>query len=599
MAERKTLNVNGRSRTITVDDPDMPLLYALRDNLVSNGPLFGCGLAQCGACTVHVDGKAVRSCVMPLSKVRPEQKVVTIEGLGRGNRLHPVQRAFIEEQAVQCGYCINGMIMESAAFLAEQQEARPRRRSRRRSPTTSAAAAPMPASCARSSAPPAQREGGNHDQAFQSSRAATCSRAAARSSSASRSPAADTALAAAAAAAAAAGDHRGRCVPRHRCARPGHGLFRQGRSRHRRAHRAARRCAPRSSTCRSTSVSVVEGDTALTPDQGKTWGSLTIQLGGMQIRNAAATARAALLEQAAKRLGAKPEELSVANGVDPRRQPARQLWRADRRQDVRAQARPRQAGEVQGSEGLQDRRQAGAARRYPGQGDRRASPTSTTSACAACCMAAWSGRRRSAPSSKASTKARSRTSPASCGWCARAISSAWWRDSEWGAIKAARQLKATLVEMGRAAGAGQALRACARDQGRSATRPPAMSATPPRRWAQEGVKKLAATYDFAIHTHGSTGPSCAVAEFRDGKLTSWSASQATHDLRKQLAEMFEHAGRRRPLHLSRRLRLLRPQRPRGCGRRRGACSPRRSAGRCGCSGRAPTSTAGTRRGRRR
>jgi nicotinate dehydrogenase subunit A len=121
MAVRKTLNVNGRSRTITVDDPDMPLLYALRENLGLRGPLFGCGLAQCGSCTVHVDGEAVRSCVHPLSKVGSGQNVVTIEGLSRGGRLHPVQRAFIDEQAVQCGYCINGMIMESAAFLAKNR----------------------------------------------------------------------------------------------------------------------------------------------------------------------------------------------------------------------------------------------------------------------------------------------------------------------------------------------------------------------------------------------------------------------------------------------------------------------------------------------
>ena len=100
MPERKTLNVNGRSRTITIDDPEMPLLYALRDNLGLRGPLFGCGLAQCGACTVHVDGRAVRSCVLPLSKLKAGQNVVTLEGLSRGNRLHPVQRAFIEEQAV-------------------------------------------------------------------------------------------------------------------------------------------------------------------------------------------------------------------------------------------------------------------------------------------------------------------------------------------------------------------------------------------------------------------------------------------------------------------------------------------------------------------
>jgi len=121
MAVRRTINVNGNSRTITVDDPDMPLLYALRDNLGLNGPLFGCGLAQCGACTVHVNGEAVRSCVHPLSKVASSQNVVTIEGLSRGRQMHPVQRAFIQEQAVQCGYCINGMIMESAAFLAKNR----------------------------------------------------------------------------------------------------------------------------------------------------------------------------------------------------------------------------------------------------------------------------------------------------------------------------------------------------------------------------------------------------------------------------------------------------------------------------------------------
>jgi nicotinate dehydrogenase subunit A len=114
----KSLDVNGTRVSIAVDDPDMPLLYALRDNLALKGPRFGCGLAQCGACTVHVDGRAVRSCVMPLSSVRDGQRVVTLEGLGTPEQPHPVQRAFIQEQAAQCGYCINGMIMESAAFLA-------------------------------------------------------------------------------------------------------------------------------------------------------------------------------------------------------------------------------------------------------------------------------------------------------------------------------------------------------------------------------------------------------------------------------------------------------------------------------------------------
>ena len=113
----KSLNVNGKRVSITIDDPDMPLLYALRDNLALKGPRFGCGLAQCGACTVHVDGSAVRSCVTPLSSIKSGQKVVTLEGLGTPQNLHPVQKAFIDEQAVQCGYCTNGMIMSAKELL--------------------------------------------------------------------------------------------------------------------------------------------------------------------------------------------------------------------------------------------------------------------------------------------------------------------------------------------------------------------------------------------------------------------------------------------------------------------------------------------------
>jgi nicotinate dehydrogenase subunit A len=112
----RSLNVNGRTVSVTVDDPDTPLLYVLRNELGLHGPRFGCGLGQCGACTVHVDGAAVRSCVTPLSAVTG--RIVTLEGLGTDAAPHPVQQAFIDEQAVQCGYCINGMIMQSAAFLA-------------------------------------------------------------------------------------------------------------------------------------------------------------------------------------------------------------------------------------------------------------------------------------------------------------------------------------------------------------------------------------------------------------------------------------------------------------------------------------------------
>ena len=121
MPQQVSLNVNGKSATVSVDDPETPLLYVLRDGLELHGPRFGCGLGQCGSCTVHIDGEAVRSCVMPVSAVRPQRKIVTLEGLGSPDNPHPVQKAFIDEQAVQCGYCINGMIMQAAALLAKNK----------------------------------------------------------------------------------------------------------------------------------------------------------------------------------------------------------------------------------------------------------------------------------------------------------------------------------------------------------------------------------------------------------------------------------------------------------------------------------------------
>jgi nicotinate dehydrogenase subunit A len=110
-----TLRVNGKPHTLDVE-PDTPLLYVLRDELGLHGPKFGCGLAQCGACTVILEGKAIRSCVVPVEKVQGRQ-VTTLEGLGSTARPHPIQKAFIEAQAAQCGYCINGMIMTSKALL--------------------------------------------------------------------------------------------------------------------------------------------------------------------------------------------------------------------------------------------------------------------------------------------------------------------------------------------------------------------------------------------------------------------------------------------------------------------------------------------------
>ena len=112
-----TLMVDGTARVVEVDDPDMPLLYALRDELKLNTPRFGCGLGQCGACTVHIDGVAVRSCMTPVSAVGA-RRITTLAGLGTPEQPHPIQRAWIEEQVSQCAYCVNGWIMTAAALLA-------------------------------------------------------------------------------------------------------------------------------------------------------------------------------------------------------------------------------------------------------------------------------------------------------------------------------------------------------------------------------------------------------------------------------------------------------------------------------------------------
>ena len=111
-----TLTIDGKPRTIEVDDPGTPLLYVLRDELAFNNPRFGCGLGQCGACTVHIDGHAVRSCVTPVSSVGAG-KITTLAGIGTPEKPHKVQAAWIEEQVNQCGYCINGWIMTAAELL--------------------------------------------------------------------------------------------------------------------------------------------------------------------------------------------------------------------------------------------------------------------------------------------------------------------------------------------------------------------------------------------------------------------------------------------------------------------------------------------------
>ena len=116
-----TLKVNGRSHALDVD-PSTPLLYVLSDDLELRGPKFGCGLGQCGSCTVIVKGQAVRSCITTVGSVAGSD-ITTIEGLGTIEKPHRIQKAFIDEQAMQCGYCINGVIMTAKAFLDRNPKA--------------------------------------------------------------------------------------------------------------------------------------------------------------------------------------------------------------------------------------------------------------------------------------------------------------------------------------------------------------------------------------------------------------------------------------------------------------------------------------------
>jgi len=116
-----TLKVNGRSQSVDVD-PATPLLYVLSDDLALHGPKFGCGLGQCGACTVISNGQAIRSCVTPVNTVA-NAEITTLEGLGTPEKPHPIQRAFIDEQAAQCGFCLSGVILTAKAFLDKNPKA--------------------------------------------------------------------------------------------------------------------------------------------------------------------------------------------------------------------------------------------------------------------------------------------------------------------------------------------------------------------------------------------------------------------------------------------------------------------------------------------
>ena len=320
-----------------------------------------------------------------------------------------------------------------------------------------------------------------------------------------------------------------------------------------------------SSTCRSTQSAIVEGDTALTPDQGTTWGSLTIQVGGVQIRNAAATARAALIEQAAKRL----ERQAGGTRRGGRRHPRRQR-RVSYGELVGGRmfslkldhAKPAQFKDPK------DYKIVGKSVPrvdIPGQGRRDASPTCNNLRV----RGMLHGRVIRPPSVGAKLESVDEGSIKDIAGIVRVVREGNFlgvvAQTEWAAIKAARALKAKwskwegLPEQAKLFEHVRATKVF-RDEvtGNVGNTGEAMG--------KEGVKKLAATYDFAIHTHGSMGPSCAVAEFtrRQAHLMVGLAGdpRSAQAARRNVRD----AGRERALHLSRRLRLLRPQRPRGRGR---------------------------------
>jgi nicotinate dehydrogenase subunit B len=284
-------------------------------------------------------------------------------------------------------------------------------------------------------------------------------------------------------------------------------------------------------------IELVQGDTALTPDQGTTWGSLSIQVGGMQIRNAAATARDALLDEAAKRLGVAKDALTVADGVisgGGRQVTYGELiggksfaLKLDPQKPAKAKdpATYKIVGKPLPRVDIPDKMTG----RFTYMQDFRV-------------PGMLHGRVVRPPAIGAKLESVDERSVADIPDLVKVVRDGSFlgvvAKSEWGAVKAARQIKATwsawegLPEQAKLMDHVRST-AVAKDEVTSNVGDTAKAL------GDQGVKKFAATYDFAIHTHGSIGPSCAIAELKDGKLTSWSASQATHTLRKQLAAMFD------------------------------------------------------------
>ena len=285
-----------------------------------------------------------------------------------------------------------------------------------------------------------------------------------------------------------------------------------------------------------TAIRLVQGDTALTPDQGTTWGSLSIQLGGMQLRNAAATARAALLDEGAKRLNAKKEDLKVADGV------------------ITAGNRRVSYGELIGNKSfnLKLDHTKPAASKDPKDYKIVGKPVSRVDIPPKVfgqftymqdfrVPGMLHGRVVRPPAFGANLESVDESSIKDIAGVVKIVRQdnflAVIAESEWAAIKAARKLKASWSKAETLPDPAK-LWEHVRESKVAKDEVTSNVGNTSEALGKDGAKLVKATYDFAVHTHGSIGPSCAIAEFKDGKLTSWSASQATHGLRKQLATMF-------------------------------------------------------------
>ena len=368
-----TLKVNGTSREVETDDPDIPLLYVLRGDLGLTGTHFGCGLAQCGACTVLVGGRAVRSCLAPARSV-VGQEIVTIEGLGSPERPDPVQAAFIAEQAAQCGYCTAGMVMGARALLART----PR-------PSEQQVREALAGNLCRC---------GSHARVIRAVlRAAANPARALMAARVSRRRFLATSLAAGGVLIVGSGlDGLGRAGAQSipdadrflgkslapdmvdsmlAVHRDGSVTVFVGRVDLGTGGRIAlRQIVGEELDIPLERIAMIEGDTALTPNQGGTGGSYGVARGGVQLRRAAATARQALLGLAAQRLG-RPADRPRGRrrrGARPGRQRVGELRRADRRPRVQPEGGRRRAAHAPRS--LPLHRQVAAASRPAGEDHR-------------------------------------------------------------------------------------------------------------------------------------------------------------------------------------------------------------------------------------